>query len=288
MDALGSVTSITDSGGGLRSEFRYASYGATSSSSDQLGDPYGYVGQTFDGASGLDALGARFYDPTTGRFLSPDPLGGGYAYAGDNPVDNVDPSGMMFARMSGGGAPSSTGPICTTILQMLGKCTPLPGDNAIWYTVTSTGGITSTVSGGTGGGGAGSPAPIWSPTSTGPSPYVDCTREKILFLAGVALAVVGLPFDPNLFGDAGLNSAALGLGVVSAHGIIDILVAVFGFAWWLIWNVILPHTPWWDTLGVLVKFGSNLTPLGATILAISLGVSIGWGLAQLHKEGCFL
>ncbi len=41
----------------------------------------------------VDALGSRFYDPSTGRFLSKDPLGGGYAYAGDNPANGRDPSG---------------------------------------------------------------------------------------------------------------------------------------------------------------------------------------------------
>jgi len=62
----------------------------------------GLVGGTTDAATGLTNLGAREYDPTTGRFLSADPILeatdpnqiGGYTYAGDNPVTLSDPSGL--------------------------------------------------------------------------------------------------------------------------------------------------------------------------------------------------
>ena len=52
---------------------------------------------------GLEALGARVYDPTTRAFLSPDPqnpttgagwAGNPYAYAANNPVAFTDPSGL--------------------------------------------------------------------------------------------------------------------------------------------------------------------------------------------------
>jgi hypothetical protein len=42
----------------------------------------------------------RYYDETTGSFVSVDPdvgiTGQAYAYAGDDPVDNVDPTGLCF------------------------------------------------------------------------------------------------------------------------------------------------------------------------------------------------
>jgi len=45
-------------------------------------------------------LRARYYDPTTGQFLTRDPLEAQtqqpYSYANDNPVNNTDPSGLWL------------------------------------------------------------------------------------------------------------------------------------------------------------------------------------------------
>ncbi|MEW9555328.1 RHS repeat-associated core domain-containing protein [Nonomuraea sp. NPDC050783] len=62
----------------------------------------GFVGGTED-PTGLTHLGAREYDPDTGRFISVDPLMdpddpqqmNGYTYANNNPVTNSDPNGLM-------------------------------------------------------------------------------------------------------------------------------------------------------------------------------------------------
>jgi RHS repeat-associated protein len=58
-------------------------------------------GQEYDQETGLYHLGARYYDPQQGRFLSEDPAGieGGlnlYAYAGNDPVNKRDPSGLGY------------------------------------------------------------------------------------------------------------------------------------------------------------------------------------------------
>ncbi|WP_405584963.1 RHS repeat-associated core domain-containing protein [Streptomyces sp. NBC_01190] len=72
----------------------------------------GYVGGTPDPATGLENLGAREYDPSSGRFLSPDPVFeaddptqlGGYDYAGNDPVTGSDPTGtMLYDDVSGMG-----------------------------------------------------------------------------------------------------------------------------------------------------------------------------------------
>ncbi|GGM12355.1 type IV secretion protein Rhs [Streptomyces fumigatiscleroticus] len=61
----------------------------------------GFVGGTTDTATGLTHLGAREYDPSTGRFLSVDPVFTatdpqqmhGYTYADNNPLTHSDPAG---------------------------------------------------------------------------------------------------------------------------------------------------------------------------------------------------
>ena len=67
-------------------------------------DANSYLGKPGDVNTGLDLLGARQYDPPTGRFLSVDPVleasspqqMGGYAYAGDNPATSSDPTGLSL------------------------------------------------------------------------------------------------------------------------------------------------------------------------------------------------
>ncbi|MET8827826.1 HYD1 signature containing ADP-ribosyltransferase family protein [Streptomyces sp. NPDC004610] len=71
----------------------------------------GYIGGTEDTTAGLIHLGARLYDPTTGRFLSPDPVldladpvqMNGYVYCENNPVTFSDPTGLMSSADGAGG-----------------------------------------------------------------------------------------------------------------------------------------------------------------------------------------
>jgi RHS repeat-associated protein len=58
------------------------------------------------GPSGLYTMGDRTYDPTLARFTQPDPKSQGpdpYAYAGDNPVNNTDPTGEGILSEPPGG-----------------------------------------------------------------------------------------------------------------------------------------------------------------------------------------
>ncbi|EPH40619.1 polymorphic toxin-type HINT domain-containing protein [Streptomyces aurantiacus] len=65
-------------------------------------DDKGFLGKPVDKGTGLTHIGAREYDPTTGQFISVDPLLeaakpgslNGYSYAENNPVTASDPSGM--------------------------------------------------------------------------------------------------------------------------------------------------------------------------------------------------
>ncbi|WP_058032900.1 RHS repeat-associated core domain-containing protein [Wenjunlia vitaminophila] len=67
----------------------------------------GFVGGTTDSTTGLTHLGAREYDPATGRFISVDPVMdpanpqqlNGYAYANNNPATYSDPTGLLFGGL---------------------------------------------------------------------------------------------------------------------------------------------------------------------------------------------
>jgi len=96
-DHLGSVTQATDSSAVAVSSRRYEPWGTWSGSA---GLEYAFTGREIDAESGLYYYRERYYDPAQGRFISEDPLGLGsgpnrYPYADNDPVNLVDPSGLM-------------------------------------------------------------------------------------------------------------------------------------------------------------------------------------------------
>jgi len=63
--------------------------------------PFGYAAGLYDHDTGLVRFGVRSYDARFGRFITKDPSGfpdGGnrYAYAGGDPINRVDPSGLSW------------------------------------------------------------------------------------------------------------------------------------------------------------------------------------------------
>ncbi len=103
-DGLGSVSDITSASGTPLWWAEYQPYGlvrASGSTSQAPVNPFMFTGQYQDGPTGLYDLRARQYDPTTGRFLAVDPATASvtspyvssYAYVGDDPTSQVDPSG---------------------------------------------------------------------------------------------------------------------------------------------------------------------------------------------------
>src|SRR5262249_6225484 len=82
-DGLGSVTSLTSIGGALANTYVYDSFGNLANSNGTTTNPYQYTGRDFDAETGLRYYRARYYDPTTARFLSEDPVsfaGGGTSF----------------------------------------------------------------------------------------------------------------------------------------------------------------------------------------------------------------
>jgi RHS repeat-associated protein len=94
-DERGSVTTVTNSSGGVIATNSYDEYGIPASTN--LGR-FQYTGQTWLPELGMYYYKARIYSPTLGRFLQPDPIEYGdglniYGYVGNDPINWLDPSG---------------------------------------------------------------------------------------------------------------------------------------------------------------------------------------------------
>jgi RHS repeat-associated protein len=125
-DHLGSVRGIVDSGGRLVDTLRYDASGVLTAESNPSGGEGAaggggvypgllprYAGYEWDSALGLYHVGARWYDPSQGRWLSRDPLGlaadsNPYRYVENNALNYSDPSGeiapAVFMIIAGGAA----------------------------------------------------------------------------------------------------------------------------------------------------------------------------------------
>jgi RHS repeat-associated protein len=110
-DATGSPVAATDEQGSVIWRERYEPYG------DRIDKPPAaqantrwHTGHVQDPDTGLVYAGARYYDPTLGRFLSIDPVGPNpeslhsinrYAYGNNNPYKYVDPDGRCAMSNTG-------------------------------------------------------------------------------------------------------------------------------------------------------------------------------------------
>jgi len=76
---------------------RYSAFGVPGEAAPAQSIERGFASRPIEGASGLVYMRARHYDPTTGRFLQPDPEGIAstqrYAFAEHNPYIYNDPTG---------------------------------------------------------------------------------------------------------------------------------------------------------------------------------------------------
>ena len=104
-DHLGSSNVITDGAGTLVELAEHTPYGSLSRREGAVNVPQKFTGQRLDAETGLYFYNARYYDPTLGRFISPDPIVqdpadpqtlNRYAYVRNNPVNYVDPSGYAI------------------------------------------------------------------------------------------------------------------------------------------------------------------------------------------------
>ena len=103
-DGLGTVTDLTDSVGATAKSYAYDAYGTIVDQAGTVEQPYTYTGREFDSETGLYYYRARYYDPSSGRFLQKDPIGFGgglnfYSYVSNSPIISNDPLGLKLCSL---------------------------------------------------------------------------------------------------------------------------------------------------------------------------------------------
>ena len=112
-DAQVTPLAVTKANGQVRSRSLYHAYGQVRAQSGEHTDPFGYVGNEEDRGSGLSDFNARPYRPEIGIFYAVDPLAlfepektigaparlFAYAYAGGDPINGSDASGLTFGEI---------------------------------------------------------------------------------------------------------------------------------------------------------------------------------------------
>jgi RHS repeat-associated protein len=101
-DGLGSTDRLTDSMGNVTDNYVYKAFGSIQASGGTSTNPFRYVGRLgyyINSDLATYYLRARYYDPSLGRFLSPDPFGHLdaltlYTYVLNLPILLTDPSGL--------------------------------------------------------------------------------------------------------------------------------------------------------------------------------------------------
>ncbi len=119
-DAQGSISAVADGSGNVLETYEYTAQGhfqitngsGTVLTGTGIGNDILYAGERYDSETGNYYCNARYYNPVLGRFLNRDPLPGAefsqgtnmYAYCGNDPVNEIDPSGMGWEWIDQGGS----------------------------------------------------------------------------------------------------------------------------------------------------------------------------------------
>jgi RHS repeat-associated protein len=111
-DKLGTVRDIVDGSGNELDHIVYDSFGnITTETNATNGDRFKFAGMEYDAAIGQYYDRARGYGPALGRFVQQDPLGFAsgdvtlYRYAGNNPPNLTDPTGLQYSGSGGNMGP---------------------------------------------------------------------------------------------------------------------------------------------------------------------------------------
>ena len=97
-DQLGSTRAITNASGAVVATYTYDAFG-NATTTGNISNPFQFAGQYIDSETSYYYMRARYYDPTSGQFISRDPLSAStwepYVYTNDSPLNGVDPSGLL-------------------------------------------------------------------------------------------------------------------------------------------------------------------------------------------------
>ena len=129
---LGTPVLMTDTTSTVVWEADYKPFGeAGVNPNSAVVNNFRFAGQYFDAETRLHYNWHRYYDPKTGRYLTPDPIGllGGinlYSYAGNNSINATDPFGLEYSRYN-------TTPYDTDYGGGIGGFSPAPQPLQIYY-----------------------------------------------------------------------------------------------------------------------------------------------------------
>ncbi|WP_406697219.1 RHS repeat-associated core domain-containing protein [Singulisphaera sp. Ch08] len=108
-DRLGSIIDLVDSEGHVDQRYGYTTSGVATLESygdtPSYANSYQFTGKYWDPVTGLQYNNARWYDPSTSRWMSQDPLGFAagdpnlYRYVFNDPINLTDPSGTEGERV---------------------------------------------------------------------------------------------------------------------------------------------------------------------------------------------
>jgi RHS repeat-associated protein len=114
-DQLNSASEVLYASGAIVGEQRYYPFGETHVSTGSMFTDRLYTGQRAISGLGLDYYNARYYDPSLGRFISPDSITPGgpqglnrYSYVMNNPIRYNDPTGHRNCEEDGYNCPGSS------------------------------------------------------------------------------------------------------------------------------------------------------------------------------------
>jgi RHS repeat-associated protein len=98
-DQQGSTRLLTDAGGNAVGRYDYGPWGTVTRHAGAATTSLQFDGQYTDSETGYQYLRARYYDPTTGQFLTVDPAltatGGRYDFVANDPLNRADPLGLF-------------------------------------------------------------------------------------------------------------------------------------------------------------------------------------------------